>query len=53
MKRRYRVERERNDHGLGPKWVVLTPRGHVCVITTSWRDAFAAALCLSYLPSVA
>lgn len=43
MMRRYRVERERTDHGYGPTWVVLTPKGHVCIVTTSWSDAFESA----------
>jgi hypothetical protein len=48
MSPRFRVERERTDHGLGPTWVVLTPRGIVCVVTTSWHDAITSAHLLAY-----
>lgn len=41
---KFRVERERTDHGYGEGWCVMDPEGVVLMTRTSWSAALLWAL---------
>ena len=44
---KYRVERERRDHGYGNQWAVLDPQGNVIELWGTWSTAYLIARALA------